>query len=293
MDERLTRPTTVGELVQVQARCPGFTLDGLLARTGKSLLVTGTYQDAPAVAKLLTNTAPLWRGKFAAELHAYQVFAEHPPPVPVPRLLASDAGAGLLVLERISGRPAAAERHPSRPLPPGDLDAVLGAAGAVAGWVPPAGAFGPVFDYPDRFARYGPAGHGLLTAADVGRLTAVYNTLRDAPHDEAAAKAEVLAGGPRGLRGWAFAHGDALLGNFLLIGAGCVLVDWEFAGLYLPGYDHALLWTVLHADPLARARLRSRARVGGHRTEAAFWVNAAMTLTREIRTHRELTRLAA
>jgi hypothetical protein len=305
---RLPRPATASELSQVLERCPGFTVDGVLARTGKSLLVTGTYRDAPAVAKLLIGSASLWRAKFAAELHADQVFAEHPAPVRTPRLLTGAVEAGVLVLERITGRPAATVRHPTRPLPAGDLDVILAAVDALAGWTQPTGAFDAVFDYPERFVRYGPAGHGVLTHVDIDRLTALYDAVRRQ------AASEVVAPAPPG---WAFAHGDALLGNFLLTepilhaplrppngpdpasttagrdsvarnAAGCVLVDWEFAGLYLPGYDHALLWTLLHADPAARARLRSQIRADGPCAEAAWWINAAMALTREIRIHREL-----
>ncbi len=50
-------------------------------------------------------------------------------------------------------------------------------------------------------------------------------------------------------------------------------------GLYLHGFDHALLWTLLGADPTARARLLASATAGGAHKEAALWINAAMTTT--------------
>lgn len=250
-------------------RCPDFSPTAVLAQTGKSLLLAGAYKGIPAVAKLLTDPAPLWRDKFAAEVYAYRVFAGTPPSVRTPRLLASDPLAGLLVLERVQGSPAAVERHPPGPLPVAVADLVLAAVDALAAWVPPAGAFSAVFDYSVRFARYGVGGHGLLAEQDTRRL-------------------EVLYG--RGL-GWSFAHGDALLGNFLVDAGseqGCVLIDWEFAGLYLPRYDHAMLWTLLQADPHARSSILTEIEGGPPHQRAAFWVNAAMTVTREIRMHREL-----
>lgn len=255
--------------VIVAARCPDFSPTAVLARTGKSLVLAGAYNDIPAVAKLLTDPAPLWRNKFAAEVHAYRVFAESPPPVRTPKLLASDPLAGLLVLERVQGSPVATVRHPQGQLPVAAADAVFAAVDGLTAWVPPSGAFDAVFDYPARFARYGPKGYGLLAEEVARRLEALHS---------------------QGL-GWSFAHGDALLGNFLLDADSqqrCVLIDWEFAGLYLPRYDHAMLWTVLHADPRARSSILSGIEGSPPQERVAFWVNAAMTVTREIRMHREL-----
>lgn len=252
-------------------RCPQFSPTEVLARTGKTLLVAGTYQDQPAVAKLLTDDADLWQHRFAAEVHTYQVFTVHRPPVPAPRLLAADPEAGVLVLEHVTGQPVAYDRHPTTPLALQAASAVVGVAEAVAAWRPPAGAFTAVFDYPERFSRYGPPGHGLLSVDDVDRLQALYTACTAAVDGV-----------------WVFAHGDALPSNVVLTGNAPMLLDWEWAGLYLPGVDHALLWTVLSADPVTRARLQASATTGDWHHRAGFWVNAAMTVTREIRTHREL-----
>ncbi|MBB6171958.1 hypothetical protein HNR23_002018 [Nocardiopsis mwathae] len=205
-----------------------FTPAGMVADTGKALLVAGDYDGAPAVAKLLTDHAQMWRRRFAAETRAYEVAADHPPPVGAPRLLAADTEAGILILQHMSGRPAATERHPAAPLPPRSSAAVVGAADAVAAWSPPTEAFTPVFGYPQRFTRYGPAGYGLLTQEDVRRLTLIYTAL-----------AEV-----QGV--WVVAHGDALPANIHIDGSMVMMLDWEWAGLYLPGWDHALLWDSNH-----------------------------------------------
>lgn len=251
-------------------RCPQFRPTEVLARTGKTLLVAGTYHDQPAVAKLLTDGADLWRRRFAAETHVYETFTACRPPVPAPRLLAADAEAGMLVLEHVTGGPVARERHPTAAPAAQASAAAVAAVEAVAAWTPSPGAFDAVFDYPERFFRYGPHGHGLLSADDVDRLHVLYGTCTACTE------------------AWVFAHGDALPENTILTGNGPVLLDWEWSGLYLPGLDHALLWTVLHADPGTRARLRDSATSGDWHHRAGFWINAAMTVTREIRTHREL-----
>jgi thiamine kinase-like enzyme len=82
---------------------------------------------------------------------------------------------------------------------------------------------------------------------------------------------------------WQFCHGDALLSNVLLSPAGPVLVDWENAGWYLPGYDLATLWSVLGEDPVARRQISQMAQLPGPTSRDAFLVNLMLVLTREIR----------
>lgn len=82
-----------------------------------------------------------------------------------------------------------------------------------------------------------------------------------------------------------FCHGDALLSNILLSPAGPVLVDWEHAGWYLPGYDLATLWSVLGDAPVARRQISQIAQTAGPASRDAFLVNLMLVLTREIRTY--------
>jgi hypothetical protein len=67
-----------------------------------------------------------------------------------------------------------------------------------------------------------------------------------------------------------------------------VLVDWEFAGFFLQGFDLAMLWVLLYSTPAARDRIRDIIRRTGEKGETLFLVNLAVVLTREIRIHREL-----
>lgn len=82
-----------------------------------------------------------------------------------------------------------------------------------------------------------------------------------------------------------FCHGDALLSNILLSPAGPVLVDWEHAGWYLPGYDLATLWSALRDAPVARRQISQIAQSAGPASRDAFLVNLMLVLTREIRTY--------
>jgi hypothetical protein len=64
-----------------------------------------------------------------------------------------------------------------------------------------------------------------------------------------------------------------------------VLVDWEHAGWYLPGYDLATLWAVLGDAPVARRQISQLAQSAGPAARDAFLVNLMLVLTREIRTY--------
>lgn len=83
-------------------------------------------------------------------------------------------------------------------------------------------------------------------------------------------------------------HGDPLASNILISPAGTpVLLDWEFGGLFLPGFDLAMLHTQLGAGtPAIRERIDAIITEAG--AQAAFAVNLAIVLTRELRIYREL-----
>ena len=85
---------------------------------------------------------------------------------------------------------------------------------------------------------------------------------------------------------WQLNHGDPLPSNLLYDGSRCGLIDWEFTGRYLAGFDLALLRTVLLHTPDAARGIGERVAAQG--IETPFAVNLAMVLTRELRLHHEL-----
>ena len=74
-------------------------------------------------------------------------------------------------------------------------------------------------------------------------------------------------------------------------------MDFEFTGRFLPGFDLAMLHTLLGASPQVRERIRGLVADAG--IERPFLLNRAIVLARELRMHRTapdralLTRLAA
>ncbi|MGI5400941.1 aminoglycoside phosphotransferase family protein [Streptomyces sp. CA-135486] len=255
-------------VASVHRICPEFNPVQVLRRSGRSVLLVGTTGRTTAVAKCLLDHSPVWAERLRHEIAAYRAFVRHRPPVRVPRLIAADPDNCTLVIERMPGRAAALARHPAEAPPRADVRAALGALARLNSWRPPAGMFDAPLDYASRISRYHEL--GLFTDRDLGDLQKLLHGLAH-------------AGGRQGMG--QFCHGDALLSNILLSPAGPVLVDWEHAGWYLPGYDLATLWAVLGDAPVARRQISQLAQQTGTAARDAFLVNLMLVLTREIRTY--------
>ena len=254
-------------LASVHRICPEFKPVQVIRRSGRSVLLLGTTGRTTVVAKCLLDRSPAWAERYRHEIAAYRAFVRHRPPVRVPRLIAADPANGTLVIERVPGRVAALYRHPSEDPPAADVRAVLGAICRINQWRPPAGLFDTPIDYAARITRYHEL--GLLTDRDLGDLQQL---LRGVAHSAKQGQGQ-------------FCHGDALLSNVLLSSTGPILVDWEHAGWYLPGYDLATLWSVLGGAPAARRQISQLAQAAGPAARDAFLINLMLILTREIRTH--------
>ncbi|MDR7303374.1 phosphotransferase [Haloactinomyces albus] len=245
----------------------GGAVVGEVLRTGeKSLLALGHRHGRPVVIKVLRTDEEFWRAKFAHEIRLYRTWGEHRPPVRVPRLEHTD-GHRVLILEHIPGCVVDAERYPD-PVDPATLEAVLQTVVAFAQWRPPPGVLTPVFEYSDRVERYHRA--GFFNAADRAALHALLADV--APP-------------------WQANHGDPLPSNLLLAASGgCVLLDFEFTGLFLSGFDLAMLHTLLATTPGAQERIEHHVAEAG--IEVPFVLNQAMVLSRELRLHTDLAESA-
>jgi aminoglycoside phosphotransferase (APT) family kinase protein len=248
-------------LALVHEVSPRFLPGQVLHRSATSFVVAGTVDLAPVVAKVLSGGSPFWREHFLRELEAHRLFAAVPPPVRVPELVAADDRRMVLVTERIFGRPLAYDRHPTLPLPSGEL----------------AGAFTDL----RRLSRWRPAG-GLPASWQVNYAPRIDRAHRQGMFDDGdRAAVEALAARCAGR--WEFAHGDPVLDNVLKTGTGYAFVDWASAGLYLPGFDLALLWVLLGELHGPRPVVEDMVDDGGPAAWPPFLVNLALLLTRELR----------
>ncbi|GAA0476504.1 3-hydroxyasparagine phosphotransferase [Actinoplanes capillaceus] len=244
--------------------CPGLRIEGIMHRSDKAVVLTGMLADLAVVAKILLDTDTFWQTKFAAEIDTYRAFMRVPPPVPAPKLVAADPGAGVLITTRLAGALVSRDRYPT--LTSTEAAPLLQAAEALQTWTVADETLPIVWDYPHRFRRYR-ADYGLLTRQD----------------EEALLRLTEVAGPVRP------GHGDLLPANVLHTGNALTgVLDWEFTGRFLRGIDAALLWILLGAVPQARERAEQ---LGGSgiADRASFWVNVATLCVRELRTHGELS----
>jgi Phosphotransferase enzyme family len=256
-------PRTPPEL-QAAAQAAGLTVERVLRSTGKTLLARGSFGGTMAAVKFLADPDPFWAGKLQHEINLYELFGATPPPVVVPRLLYTDHDR-LLVLEWLDGHPLDSQRYPQRTLSGEETSAVLGCLTALSQWRFPSATFTATFDYSERLSRY--HAWGYLSDEDLSLLTLLLSQQR-APDQ--------------------VNHGDPLASNILISPAGPpALLDWEFTGLFLPGFDLAMLHAQLGAStPAIRDRIDTIVDEAG--AQPAFAINLAVVLTRELRIHREL-----
>jgi serine/threonine protein kinase len=241
----------------------GTTITHQLRATGKSALAAGQHNGRPAVIKMLTTDDDFWTAKFLHEIAMYRAFTESPPPVRVPALLHTD-GHRVLVLEHIPGPSVAADRYPDTPIHSKVVNTVLDTVTAFTAWNPTLGVLVPVWDYAERIERY--TANGFLTDTDRTALRALLDEAGPARHA---------------------CHGDVLPSNLLLPDDDrCVLIDWEFAGLFLPGVDLATLRVVLTNTPAIGPAVDTL--VAESDIQASYLVNLGMVLAREQRIHVEI-----
>jgi len=247
------------ELAALAGQFAGLRVEEMLPHDGKSLLAAGHAGDQPVMIKVLADGDPSWRHRQRHEIGVYQIFAKHPPPVRVPRLVHTD-GQRIVVMERLEGVTLGSGRYP-RVLTGQEVRAAAGLVGQLHDWQPLPDGFQPVFGYRDRIVRYHATGYFK--------------------EDDRRALERLLA---RCGQPWQLNHGDPLPGNMIRLPSGeWALLDWEFTGLFLPGFDLAMLGVLLAGTPGAVDLLEDVASQTGY--EDAYLVNLAVVLSRERRIH--------
>jgi hypothetical protein len=167
--------------------------------------------------------------RFRSEFRVNRLLVAQPPPVVFPALIAHEAHSRSLTFAALPGDPLG-------PKYPGDLAAAeIDAMLAVAHALKP----------------YNPRRRWLHRIDPVRRIAFAQRTglLTD---DVSTALVGVARRHGHPLR---FAHGDLTARNVLRHGDGVALIDWEWAGLYPPGYDEAFLWYTLREVEGARAHV--------------------------------------
>ena len=197
----------------------------------------------------LTKTRPAGdypKRRFRNELRVSRLLTACPPPVPTPALLGFESRTRSLTFEAVPGVQIN-EKYPSA-LAAADIDAILELGRALSSYTPRR-----------RWLRRLNTERRLALARNRGLL------------DPRSASALVDVA-RRYHRTRHFAHGDLTARNVLRCDDGLVLIDWEWAGLYPPGYDDAFLWLSLQDVEGGRACIEPSVRVD----EKAFLLSALL-----------------
>lgn len=245
--------------------CPRFVAGTVLHRSSTSFVAAGTLDLTPVVAKVLAGGSPFWRERFLREVEAYRLFETLQPPVRTPRMLTADPNRGVILLERVFGRPLAYDRHPTASVPVVELAGALTELRQLNKWQPPVGQSW-IVNYAPRIDRA--RRQGIFDAADraaVGELAR------------------------RAAGRWELAHGDLVLSNILKTRDGFVFLDWATVGLYLAGFDLAQLWVLLGEVPGPRRVIEDMIGDAGPAALPPFLVNLALLLGRERRAYQHRT----
>jgi hypothetical protein len=249
--------------------CPGFVPSEASFRTAKCIVTFGHLFGIPAVAKALGPREGPWRWYFERELALFRTFARSPAPVRVAALLAESEVDGVLVFERLDGRPLCETRMARAPLGDGLLEALLQ---SLDQWATIA-----VSD--PRWPSVAPtdAERRALRAQLLEDPSAPLGWIQEGLSESARKKLLsqrvvddalfALAAHPRTRS----SHGDLLLRNVLgLADARVAWIDLECAGPHAEGWDLGLLWVNAHDED--RPAIDARARAlgdGGYRAWAA------------------------
>lgn len=258
--------------------CGDFVAVGPGFRTGKCELLRGVTPAGLVFAKRLIETGTLWRRLFAREIENYKLFQLTPPPVRVPRLVAADARQNLLIIEAVDGLSLATDRYPASEPDRNQLLSVIATADVLGRWRKPPGSA--------REQERGDVtlpGEPNVTEWYAGRIRRAAGESDFLPPRDADA---LLALARLGGEIAEFAHGDLLLTNVLACPE-IVLIDWEFGGEYIAGWDLAVLWTICQAHSSARSLIEEHVAAWPVERRQCFLLNQVVVVEREIRIHRQ------
>lgn len=232
-----------------------------MARTGKSLLLEGRFRGARAVAKVLTDQGEFWRSRLHNELAFYKAARSAGAPVAIPHLFCGDDDLGVLILEYLEGRPLASTRYPDTPVDERDFALLLRALTDLHAWKPTPAPFRATIAEAMARRMEKHVGRGVLPERDAIHAVSLMRAASWEP---------------------VFSHRDLLFTNCLVRHDRVALIDWEYAGYALPGYDEALLWVLLMDDASKRNRVIDVASAHGEERALLFTINVMSLLAREV-----------
>jgi len=208
--------------------------------------------------KTLISDNSVWVEKFNTEKKCYIEFKEKPIDVKTPNLI--DFNEKSITLTFIEGIAICEERYSEENI---DASIIKNITNDIAKINLYKSSTANKIDYKEKINKY--ASKGLIQSDIATKLIKAINIISFRE----------------------FNHGDMLLKNIILTPKNDIaFIDWEFAGLYIKGYDFALLHTTLALNKQAQTIIEEKVKELSIETE--FLINKALVIARELKIHLEL-----
>lgn len=238
----------------------GFRVAETLQDNEKSAVVRLEKDGQKYIGKWLNISEAGWPGKFQNEQRAYRLFQAFLPDFNTPKRH-PESTDGLLIVSYIDAHPHTRERYILEPLPAEVKQVYMSICKELVNWQYAGKDKLRVYDYNARIQKL--LNRDQITPEIAEKLTNNYLNQTHAITPQ---------------------HGDLIPENILLAADNTpTLIDWEYAQLYLPGFDLALLQTTVLGDPQFREKIDELVKARG--IEQPFNLNKAIVLLREIRIH--------
>lgn len=233
-----------------------------LNSSDKSFVAIGTRNDIKVIVKVLISQENTWKAKFAHEILIHDLFNKEIIPFKFAKSLFS--GDNWLIIEYIQGKEILADRYPDNILSQELVRNILNLSALISSWDCKNKKILKIWGYEKKLEKY--YERGFISSEEK-------NILND-----------LL---PAYIKELEFNHGDLLLSNIMINSSNeYIPIDWEFAGLFIPGFDLALLHTILIKNDYARKSIEKI--IYSKNMNIPFLINKVFIMIREIKIHQEL-----
>jgi thiamine kinase-like enzyme len=234
-----------------------------LNSSDKSFVAIGEKSEIKVIVKILMSQEKIWKDKFIYETSIHNLFKEEKNTIPFNFIDVLYSSNNCFIAEYIDGKEISSDRYPNSFLSESTIKNILNLQDLISSWRCKNTDFLKVWNYQEKLEKY--YIKGFLSKEEHSILS------------DLLLKENELE----------FNHGDLLLSNIMIDSNNRYIpIDWEFAGLFIPGFDLALLDTLLIKNDYARKSIEKI--VYSKNMKIPFLINKVFVVMREIKIHREL-----
>ena len=235
-----------------------------IANTGKSSVYAATLDGCPVAIKGIISENVYYQETFRNGLVIYSRFDTNPVDC-APSILALNDSPPYVILQQVPGSPLSLERY----LDPNqvtwdkmmEIVHVLESFGRYQG-IPVESKEAVIKAYRKRWTKY--VERKIFTQEDFDILAKLEKCADWLPE---------------------FNHGDTVPSNIFDDNGTIKIIDWEFAGSYVPGYDISVLWAICGNIPPIQRKLEDNYLSNMRKVQLTFACNLLNVASRELHIH--------